>query len=92
MHPNQNRIWNNWTKKSIIIVFLIFLFVCTVRFPFILLFDLEFTKIGNFYVYIWALPEALFLYYTALRLKIKWTSTTILGIQGIIGMLSGLFY
>ncbi|MFX1451036.1 MAG: hypothetical protein ACFFCM_09350 [Promethearchaeota archaeon] len=92
MQNNQNRIWNNWTKKSILIVLLIFLFVCTIRFPFIFLFDLVFTKIGNFYVYIWALPEALILYFTALRLRIKWTSTMILGIQGIIGIPIDYYY
>lgn len=86
MQNELNKLWNSWTKRSFFWVLLAFIIIATIRFPFVFLFDTILTKIGNFYVYIWAFPEALFLYYTAFKLKIKWTSTTILGIEGIVGI------
>jgi hypothetical protein len=33
----------------------------------------------------WALPEAAILYFTAFRLRVRWTFTVILGLTGLIG-------
>ena len=66
-------------------VLLAFAIMMVLQFPFIFFFDTMLTDIGFLYLYFFALPQAAILYFTAFRLRVRWTSTVMLGINGIIG-------
>jgi hypothetical protein len=66
-------------------VLLAFGIMMVLQFPFIFFFDTMLTDIGFLYLYFFALPQAIILYFTAFRLRVRWTSTVMLGINGLIG-------
>jgi hypothetical protein len=55
------------------------------QFPFVFFFDTMLTHIGFLYVYFWALPQAIILYFTAFKLRVRWAITLMLIINGIVG-------
>ena len=66
-------------------VLIAFAVMMILQFPFTFFFDTILTDIGFLYAYFWALPQAAILYFVAFRLRIRWTSTVIIGLMGIIG-------
>ena len=66
-------------------VLIAFAVMMILQFPFTFFFDTILTDIGFLYAYFWALPQAAILYFVAFRLRIRWTSTIIIGLMGIIG-------
>jgi hypothetical protein len=77
--------FSKWTRKTLQWIILAFIVYVTLKWPFIWFFDTMLTEIGFLYVYMWALPEAAILYFVAFRLRVRWTSTFITGLAGIIG-------
>jgi hypothetical protein len=74
-----------WTRQTVLWVALAFAVMVILEFPFVFFFDTMLTHIGFLYVYMWALPQALILYFVAFSLKARWTSTVLVGLMGIIG-------
>jgi len=66
-------------------VLIAFAVMMILQFPFTFFFDTVLTDIGFLYAYFWALPQAAILYFVAFRLHVRWTSTVIVGLMGIIG-------
>jgi hypothetical protein len=77
--------FSKWTRKTLQWIILAFIVYVTLKWPFIWFFDTMLTEIGFLYVYMWALPEAAILYFVAFRLRVRWSSTFIIGLAGIIG-------
>ena len=67
------------------IVLVVFAVMMILQFPFTFFFDTVLTDIGFLYAYFWALPQAAILYFVAFRLRVRWTSTLIVGLIGVIG-------
>jgi hypothetical protein len=75
-----------WTGRTILWVLLaLVLGFFVLQWPFVWFFDTMLTDIGFLYVYMWAFPQAALLYFVAFKLRVRWTSTVILGLTGIIG-------
>ena len=84
--------FSRWTRKTLQWIFLAFIVYVTLKWPFIWFFDTMLTEIGFLYVYMWSLPEAAILYFVAFRLRVRWTSTFIIGLAGIIGAPIDFYY
>jgi len=74
-----------WTRRDLLMVLVAFAVMMILQFPFTFFFDTILTDIGFLYIYFWALPQAAILYFVAFRLRVRWTSTLIVGLMGIIG-------
>ena len=77
--------FRSWTRRDILMVLIAFAVMMILQFPFTFFFDTVLTDIGFLYAYFWAFPQAAILYFVSFRLRIRWTSTLILGLMGIIG-------
>ena len=66
-------------------VLIAFAVMMMLQFPFTFFFDTVLTDIGFLYAYFWSLPQAAILYFVAFRLRVRWTSTLIVGLMGVIG-------
>jgi hypothetical protein len=67
-------------------VLLAFLIMSVLEFPYVFFFDTALTNIGFLYVYMWALPQAMILYFVAFKLRARWTSTVLVGLMGVVGV------
>lgn len=77
--------FSSWTRRDLLMVLIAFAVMMILQFPFTFFFDTILTDIGFLYVYFWALPQAAILYFVAFRLRVRWTSTLIVSLMGIIG-------
>jgi hypothetical protein len=66
-------------------VLVVFLTMFVLEIPYVFFFDTVLTNIGFLYVYMWALPQAMILYFVAFKLRVHWTSTVLVGLQGVVG-------
>lgn len=74
-----------WTRGTILWVLVAFVLLMILTFPFTFFFDVHLTPFGFMYSYFWAFPQAAILYAVAFRLRAPWTSTVLMGAQGIVG-------
>jgi hypothetical protein len=77
--------FSSWTHRDLLIVLIVFAVTMTLQFPFTFFFDTVLTDIGFLYAYFWTLPQATILYFVAFKLRVRWTSTLIVGVMGVIG-------
>ena len=77
--------FSSWTRRDLLMVLIAFAVMMILQFPFTFFFDTILTDIGFLYAYFWALPQAAILYFVAFRLRVRWTSTMIIGLMGIVG-------
>jgi hypothetical protein len=86
MKPDLQAAWfSPWTCRSALWAAAAFLIMSGLEFPFVFFFDTMLTDIGFTYVYFWALPQALVLYFISFKLRTRWTSTILVGLMGVIG-------
>jgi len=76
---------SHWTPQTWLYVLSAFTLMGLLEFPFVFFFDTILTNIGFLYIYLWTLPQATILYFTAFKLRTRWTTTTIMTLTGIIG-------
>lgn len=81
-----------WTGQMALAITLAFAAMFLLEFPFIFFFDARLTHNGFMYVYFWALPQAVILYFVAFRLRVPWTATVLMGLSGIIGALVDYYF
>ncbi len=74
-----------WTYRGLLWVLIAFIVAMILETPFIFFFDTVLTMFGFMYVYFWVMPQAAILYFVAFKLRIRWTSTVIMGLMGIVG-------
>ena len=77
--------FSSWKRRDLLMVLITFAIMMILQFPFTFFFDTILTDIGFLYVYFWSLPQAAILYFVALKFQVRWTSTMIIGLLGIIG-------
>ncbi len=82
---NSSWQFSSWKRRDLLMVLIAFAIMMILQFPFTFFFDTVLTDIGFLYIYFWALPQAAILYFVTFRLRIRWTSTLIIGLMGIIG-------
>ena len=81
-----NSWFSPWTRQTLLWVLAVFIVgFLILQWPFVWFFDTILTDIGFLYVYFWALPQAVMLYFVAFRFRVRWISTVILGLTGVIG-------
>src|SRR3989304_2727545 len=79
------RQFSSWTRRDLLMVLVAFTGMMILQFPFTFFFDTVLTDIGFLYAYFWAFPQAAILYFVAFRLRVRWTSTLIVGFRVPIG-------
>ena len=77
--------YSPWTRRTAMWVLLAFLIMFVLEFPYVFFFDTTLTNIGFLYIYMWALPQAIILYFVAFKLRVRWTSTVLVGLTGVVG-------
>jgi hypothetical protein len=84
--PFANDFWfSPWTSQTMLWVALAFVMMSILQYPFVFFFDTILTRIGFLYVYFWALPQALVLYFIIFKFRVRWSSTLLMGLLGIVG-------
>src|SRR3990170_3139188 len=82
---NNNRWFLPWNKKTVSWILLTFTIMMLLEFPFVFFFDTVLTNIAFLYLYFWAFPQAIILYFTAFKLHVRWTNTAMMTLLGVIG-------
>jgi hypothetical protein len=84
--PIVNDSWfSSWTRQTMLWVALAFVMMSILQYPFVSFFDTILTRIGFLYIYFWALPQAIVIYFIAFKFRVRWSSTLLLGLLGILG-------
>ncbi len=87
LKPFANDAWFvPWTRRTVLWVCLALILMFVLEFPFVFFFDTSLTNVGFTFIYFWALPQALILYFIAFKLHARWLATALLGLVGVIGI------
>ncbi len=76
---------SQWTRVTVLWVLVALVLLMALTFPFTFFFDVHLTPFGFMYSYFWAFPQAAIVYAVGFRLRAPWTSTVLMGVQGILG-------